>query len=217
MWIPVGDRCLSALAMEHNNLRGVSLPLDYLDCLPGQALRMFRNQFEDFYTSDYTNKYGIFFEHFRDKTHEENRETFRRRIYRFYEHLELPKKRTIFLHTTEIFLMRPFSGEEQVSYDEDLVSLCGYIERNFPDLDFTMIHLTTNRGFYGKHPRILPFVLWTPAGYASTLRKDMPVEQIYAYREAAYAWLKKILSLPTIKDDPGKETDHGTEITTDRE
>jgi len=221
VWIPMGDRCLSALAMEQQKLRNVSLPLDYLDCMPGQALCMFRCQFEDFYTNGFTNKYGIFFEHFQDKTHDENRETFRRRLCRLYEFLETPKNKTIFFHTTEIFLMQSFSEKEKVSYDEDLVSLCGYMERNFPDLDFTIIHLSTNRRFYGKHSRILPFVIHTPVEYTMTLTKELPLYQIFTYREAIYDWLGKLLSLRNIKNDgkyketTTKDTNHGTEITTD--
>lgn len=217
MWIPIGDRCLSALTLDNTKLRSVSLPLDYVDCLPGQMLLMLRNQFEDFYTNEYTNKYGIFFEHFQDKTHDENRETFRRRLCRFYQFLEVPTKKIVFLHTTERFLLQPFSGEEKVAYDEDLVSLCGYIERNFPNLDFTIIHLSTNRPFYGKHARIIPFVIWTPVEY--TPRKDISIHHIFLYRSAIYTWFEKLLSLRIVKDDgegeTKNETDYGTEITRD--
>jgi len=95
------------------------------------------------------------------------------------------------------------------------------MERNFPDLDFTIIHLSTNRRFYGKHSRILPFVIHTPVEYTMTLTKELPLYQIFTYREAIYDWLGKLLSLRNIKNDgkyketTTKDTNHGTEITTD--
>lgn len=194
-WIPIGNRCLSALALLTNKLRKVSLPLDYIDINPHQLLRLFRRQFKDFYSVDtigkdtYINPYGLFFEHHQKHSHEQNQETFTRRIHRLYEYLESSNK-IVFLHTTETFLMHKFSDEEQKHYDESLVEFCNYIRRNFPTLQFVILCIYTNRQitipFENLPKEMIPLLYETPYEFAKNPQKNVPIPHIYTYRDGIY-------------------------------
>lgn len=192
IWIPMGNRCLSALALDHQGERETSFPLDYVEFEPRQALRLFRKQFLQFYTPNdsYTNPYGIFFEHHQKNTHADNQVMFERRIQRLYQHLETPSRSIVFFHTTELFLMKKYSLEEQLAYDQELVALAEYLERNYPDVTFHFLVLLTNRKFHASHDKIIPIRIMTPLAYTSTMSKNMPVDQLFSYREAIYDWLR---------------------------
>lgn len=194
LWIPFGNRCLSALAMDHYKKREMSFPLDYVECEPRQLLLLFRQQFINFYIprDTYTNDYGIFFEHHQKNSHAENHEKFERRIRRLYQYLQTPSVPIVFFHTTEFFLMKRYTEQEQLAYDRDLVELADYIRRNFPDLTFTILALITNRSFTASHKNIIPIRLFTPFPYSNTMSKDIPVAQLFPYRESVYEWYHRM-------------------------
>jgi len=193
IWVSIGDTELSGLTLERNGLHaGDELPFDDIAVSPDQILKLFRAQFQDFYRDDHTNKYGISFTHLKERPHVENIEMLERQIRRLYDYLECPSRPVVFFHTTESFITRSFTDEEARRYDSDLVSWCEFMERNFPGLDFCVLHLSTNRGFNRVHRRILPFVFWTTAEHVSSLTPDKPQEIFDTYRNAISEWIQKM-------------------------
>jgi len=184
-WIPMGNRYLSVLALEKSDLRKESFPLDYLEVRPDQVLQLLTRQFQDFFTDgSNTNSYGIRFDAFKDSTVDQNKALFRRRIRRFYASLETPTCPVVFLHTTESFLESSTSTSPS-AYDEQIVEISEFLERNYPDLDFRILCIMTNRTFHKASPRIIPFTLYTPLSFTK--------EQETMYREGVYTWMQQML------------------------
>lgn len=93
--------------------------------------------------------------------------------------------------------MRPFTKEEKETYDQELIALCYYIERNFPLLDFVMVCLYTNRELTAPDEipeRMVVLYVDTPYSYGKNLGKDIPTPWLYAYREGIYEWLRILAS-----------------------
>lgn len=208
-WLGLGDRCVSAMAIFENHMRTQSFPLDYVQATPSQMLSLFQNQFFQFYEArlmkdDYTNGYGVFFEHHVKHPHVENEATFERRVRRLYEHLETPSQRLVFLHTTESFLLKEFSKEEQQSYDRDLVHLCRYMRRNFPKMDFVLLSLYLDREISIPQEELpdnmVVFSMWTPYEFSKFRGKDLPQKISFGFRESIYEWLWCMRSIVTKND-----------------
>lgn len=196
-WIGVGDRCVSAMAIFENHMRTHAFPLDYVQVSPSQLRSLFHDQFYQFYdarqmTDDYTNRYGIRFEHHEKRTHHENEPTFERRVRRFYQFLEEPPSRLVFLHTTESFLWKELSPDEQCKYDQDLVHICRYMSRNFPKLDFVFLSLYLDREISIPQdelpPNMVVIMMHTPFEF-SKHRPQPPQRITNGFRESIYEWL----------------------------
>lgn len=194
-WLSIGDRCLSAIAIYENHMRRSSYPFDYVRVSPSQVMSLFRSQFKGFYepTDNYTNKYGIFFEHHVNHPHDENLSRFERRIRRFYDLLENPSQRIAFLHTTESFLTQPQTEEEQRAYDKEIVGICRYISRNFPKLDFYILSLYINRQCTIPNDQLpdnmVVFTMETPVEYTNYKGDELPSKVAFSFRESVYEWL----------------------------
>jgi hypothetical protein len=180
-WIPIGGTCLSTLILDQHGRYKTHLPLDLVHCEPHQAIALFREQFSDFYPSPDVriNRYGIDLEPLCKKNINIEQE-----IQTLYQELEISTVPIVFLHTTERFLSSDDKDQYQ-KYDEDLIELAGFIERNFPNLQFCMLILLINRPFHGHHPRILPICMKTPLGYTSNDQLD--------YRNAVFEWFGRII------------------------
>ena len=183
MWIPLGGTSLSTLILDQHGRYKTHLPLDLVQCEPHQAIALFREQFADFNPSSeiLVNRYGIDLEPLRNKNLNVEQE-----IQALYQELGMSTTPVVLLHTTERSLTSSSDLKEQhQKYDEDLVELAGFLERNFPTLRFCMLVLLINRSFHGYHPRILPVCMKTPLGYTN--------ENILNYREAVFEWFGRII------------------------
>ena len=150
-YVPIGNKCISATALEKLGLRKESFPLDWIMIGMPTVLHLFTNHFNEFYPlnnaeGDYINhdfKEYLGFEHFADKTHAENHITFQRRVQKLYDILE-SNKSVLFVYTTESFLYHKWLRDQEPEHYQALLDLDHFLSSNYSQLKYRILAIHTN-------------------------------------------------------------------------
>jgi hypothetical protein len=166
-FISLGSNCCNGIALRNLELIKESLPFDSIvsspsiiyDCLVNNfdKFLIFDNTFNNIDTSiinlfnmtypdlsNYTNNYGIYFNHYNNLYISTLIETFNRRINRLYKILENSKK-IIFFYSTELCIYSKEIRDLQDKNYEYLIKIKDLLKIKYSNLNFTIINFSLNK------------------------------------------------------------------------
>lgn len=170
--IPFGHRCSSALACIHASLRKFSLPFDWGIFFPKVIKNILENNFTGF--TDFTyleaggisnNIYGFTSGHF-SSNHDENVETFERRINRFNYILNQPKK-IYFVYINEDYLYNNNYREDKFNDKnfKEMLELENFIKNKYKNVDYYILYFNFKRHNIPVDSKIINIVLYSANFY----------------------------------------------------
>lgn len=167
-FVSFGLNCCSGIVLQNTKLRKEALPFDNIVSSPKVIYDCLINNFKDFtefndknefLTIDsnikrlfelsntdltkHTNNYGIYFNHYLNRDINDIKNTFTRRIDRFFNLLKTCKK-IVFIYSTELCIYDSKFREDQNEYYNYLIKIQDFLLENFKDLNFKILCFNCN-------------------------------------------------------------------------
>jgi len=148
--IPFGHRCTSALACKFANLRKMSLPFDWVTPLFGNQMKtILENQFNDFIPNvreqQFSNKYGVRFDHFNHNI-EEGILEYTRRIERWFRIMNDTTTK-YFIYINEDYIYDPEFRSESCNDARfsEMVELEQFLKKTYPSMEYAILYFNCKK------------------------------------------------------------------------
>jgi hypothetical protein len=172
--VPIGNRCGTAIACQHANLRKFSLPFDWtIPVFPKKIKNVLENNFEDFipdvYNNVFCNKYDFSIAHFNSNV-AIGIEEYKRRIERLKSIMN-DNKKIYFIFFNEDYLYDPNYRHDffnDVLYYE-MLELEQFIKEKYTNINFNILYFNFKPINIPAYSNIINIVLHTNTFYDNTI------------------------------------------------
>ncbi len=192
--ISLGNKCLSAIALNKLNIRKEAFPFDFIPTYPEIILKYLKNH-DDFFPkkNNIKNDDLVWFGHYNmNQKYEETKMKFTRRFDRLLNYLK-SDKRILFVYTSEADMYNEFDN-----YNRDnfyfLKQIIEHIKITYNKHNFTILAIHTNK-YYDDDKNIINYTVNVPNSFMSMNGSTHTSYYCNKYRDCICLMLRDIFKL----------------------